>query len=129
MRKLLIYSISITFIKRLYWLEFPQIFFLPANHVIFFISLRNKMIKTSETKYFALKLTQFYHLFFSNAFGLGECKIHFVVNCCYRKLLFDKEAQMNWKRNLPLCSHSLESFGFFEINVDTINALFWVPSY
>lgn len=53
------------------------------------------MIKTSETKFFALQLTQFHHLFSSNAFVLDECKIHLVVDCCYRKLLFNKEEQMN----------------------------------
>lgn len=114
-------------VHQLQWLAFPQIVFLPANRVIFLIPLPKK-IRTSETKSFALKLTQFHHLFFSNALVLGECKIHLVVDCCKRKL-FNKEEQMNWKRNLPLCSHNLESFDFFEIDVDTINTLFWVPSY
>lgn len=62
------------------------------------------MIKTSETQSFALKLTKFPNLFFSNMFGLGECKIHLVLDCCYRKLLFHREEQINRKRNMP-CAH------------------------
>lgn len=82
------------------------------------------MIKTSETQSFALKLTKFLNLFFSNVFGLGECKIHVVLYCCCRKLLFHREEHMNRKRNMPLCSHSLENFGFLEIGLNTINTLF-----
>lgn len=52
------------------------------------------MTETSETKPFALKLVLFRHLFFTNTFGLGECKIH-LVDGCYRKLLFNKEEQIN----------------------------------